>query len=120
MRLWFLKLLGHVMGAAAPEVGALFDGKLVVADIALHMRTFLNEDAACPDGALYFAANDDLLGRDVADDSSCLANRKVFAANVAINLPVDLDLAIGPKAAEDLDVSVNDSSWRQPLGPLLC
>src|SRR5438552_1008275 len=89
--------------AAALEVGALFDGKLVVADITLHVRAFLNDDTACPDGALHFAANDNFVGRDVADDGSSLANRKVLAANVTIDLTVDLDLAIRLKAAKDID-----------------
>ncbi|MEI9900298.1 MAG: hypothetical protein WDN31_09425 [Hyphomicrobium sp.] len=54
------------------------------------------------------AADDDLLGGDAAGDARLLADDDVGSLDVALNLAVDLHLALGDEVAVDHQVGTDD------------
>jgi len=101
-------LAGH-----ADKGCALFHGHFTVGDVACHVRTVKKHDAAGSNGALYRAANDNLLGYDVTIYGSVLLYSEMRAANVAIYLTRNLDVAISFQVTDDMEAGIYDSLRRQ-------
>ena len=76
------------------------------------MRTMLDDDAACPNGTLHRAANDDLFGGDVATDHSALADSELSAPDISIDFGVDLNITICLQGTDDLHRRVKNSPRR--------
>src|SRR5262245_23051680 len=77
-------------------------------DIALDMRLRLERDTQTPDRADYAPAHDDILGHDAADHLRLVAEQKRTAIDVALDLAIDLDLALRGDITRDAEILADD------------
>ena len=102
-RLAILDLRQRIVGAARLplEIGALLDGEALMEDIALDMGLRLQRHAQAADRADDAAAHHDILGDHAAHHLRLVAEQERAAMNVALDLAVDLDLALRGHVAGD-------------------
>jgi hypothetical protein len=72
-----------------------------VEDVALHARAIQQRDAVGPDDTFNPTANDHLIGCHTAIDRSVFAHNQASAADVAVDLAVDLQFTVTCKVACD-------------------
>src|SRR5690606_3239429 len=90
------------------EIGTLLDGQALMEDIALDMGLRLQRDAETPDRADHAAAHHHVFGDDAADDLRFVAEEERAAIDVALDLAVDLEFALGLHVAGDRQVFADD------------
>ena len=77
-------------------------------DVALDMRLRLKGDAQAADRSDDMAAHHHVLGDHGAGDLRLVAKHERAALDIALDLPVDLDLALGRDIADDRQVLADD------------
>src|SRR5262249_18636971 len=90
------------------EVSALLDGQTLMENIALNMGLRLQLDAKAPPLAHHPAAHHDVLGRDAADYLRFVSEQERAAMDIALDLAVDLNLALGSDITGDRQVLADD------------
>ena len=96
----------------AVEAGALLDDQGFVEDFAFDLCGVLQHDLFGADHALDLAADDHLVGNDVAVDRCVSADDQLRAANVAVELAVDLHIALAVQIACDDQAGIDDGPGR--------
>src|SRR5712671_2103366 len=94
---WVPPDAGHAL-----KPSALFDHKLLMEHFAFDPRRLLHDDAGSADDTPDLSENNKFICRDVADDGSGSADGQARAVNVAINLPVHMDVAVASQIAFDI------------------
>jgi len=83
----------------AYEPSALFHRHSFIEDVPHHSGTFLKHDAPGTNDTFGLATDNDFVGLYVAADGTVLHNYKMPAADIADNMTIDVEFAIGLQVA---------------------
>jgi hypothetical protein len=90
---------------------------VLVADLVLDVGALLQDDAVAAHDAGNPAANDDLVGSDIAFDACGLADDQLGAANVAADMAVDLQFGLAFQVAGNAQPGIDDRASCRAVGP---
>lgn len=76
-------------------------------DVTFNVALSLEHHAIAADRSHDLAPDDNLFGPDAASDARALSNDDVGAVDVALNLPVNLHLALGCEVSNNRQVCTN-------------